>query len=48
MKDENGDEVILKPLCYVFDFAPNRALKLVEEYRCQLYVHENNPEKKVQ
>ncbi len=48
MKDENGDEVILKPLCYVFDFAPNRALKLVEEYSCQLNVHENNPEKKVQ
>ncbi len=48
MKDENGDEVILKPLCYVFDFAPNRALKLVEEYSCQLNVHEDNPEKKVQ
>ena len=46
--DENGDEVILKPLCYVFDFAPNRALRLVEEYSCQLNVHESNPEKKVQ
>ena len=46
--DENGDEVILKPLCYVFDFAPNRALRLVEEYSCQLNVHESNPEKKVE
>ncbi|MBO6078951.1 MAG: GIY-YIG nuclease family protein [Bacteroidaceae bacterium] len=47
-RDENGDEVILKPLCYVFDFAPNRALRLVEEYSCQLNVHESNPEKKVE
>ena len=47
-RDENGREVILKPLCYVFDFAPNRALRLVEEYSCQLNVHESNPEKKVE
>lgn len=46
-KDEYGEEVILKPLCYVFDFAPNRALRQVEEYSCQLNVHESNPEKKV-
>ena len=46
-KDEYGDEIILKPLCYVFDFAPNRALRQVEEYSCQLNVHEDNPEKKV-
>lgn len=46
-KDEEGDEVILKPLCYVFDFAPNRALRQVEEYSCQLNVEESNPEKKV-
>ena len=46
-KDEEGKEVILKPLCYVFDFAPNRALRQVEEYSCQLNVEESNPEKKV-
>lgn len=46
-KDEYGEEVILKPLCYVFDFAPNRALRQVEEYSCQLNVKESNPEKKV-
>jgi|GEM_PF-5282749 len=44
-KDESGEEVILKPLCYVFDFAPNRALRQVQEYSCQLNVHESNPEK---
>ena len=46
-KDVEGKEVILKPLCYVFDFAPNRALRQVEEYSCQLNVDESNPEKKV-
>ena len=47
-KDEHGKEVILKPFCYVFDFAPNRALRQVQEYSCQLNVHESNPEKKVE
>ena len=47
-KDERGREVILKPLCYVFDFAPNRALQLVQEYSCQLNVEEGHPEKKVE
>ena len=46
--DEEGEEVILKPICYVFDFAPNRALRLVEEYSCQLNIQETNPEKKVE
>jgi len=47
-KDENGEEVVLKPFCYVFDFAPNRALRQVQEYSCQLNVEESNPEKKVE
>ena len=47
-KNAEGEEVILKPLCYVFDFAPNRALRQVEEYSCQLNVEESNPEKKVE
>ncbi len=46
-RDEDGNEVILKPLCYVFDFALNRALRQVQEYSCQLNIEENNPEKKV-
>lgn len=48
VRDEKGDEVILKPTCYLFDFAPNRALRLVQEYSCQLNVEESNPEKKVE
>ena len=36
---------ILKKVCYVFDFAPNRALRKVSEYSCQLNVEEGNPEK---
>lgn len=46
-KDEFGEEVILKPLCYVFDFAPDRALKQVADYSCRLNIQEDNPEKKV-
>ena len=46
-RDESGKEIVLKPFCYVFDFAPNRALRQVEEYSCQLNVSETNPEKKV-
>ena len=37
----------MKPYCYVFDFAPNRALRQVQEYSCQLNVEEPNPETKV-
>lgn len=47
MRDEWGREVVLKPLCYVFDFAPNRALRQVAEYSCRLSVDEHNPEQKV-
>ena len=38
---------ILKEECYVFDFAPNRALKQIAEYSCRLNIDETNPEKKV-
>ena len=36
---------ILKEVCYVFDFAPNRALRKIADYSCQLNVQEGNPEK---
>jgi hypothetical protein len=39
---------ILKEECYVFDFAPNRALKQIAEYACRLNVNESNPEKNVE
>ncbi|OQX93221.1 MAG: restriction endonuclease [Tenericutes bacterium 4572_104] len=38
---------IVKEECYVFDFAPNRALSQVADYACRLNVNENNPEKNV-
>ena len=47
LHDEEGKEVVLKPFCYVFDFAPNRALRQVAEYSCRLSVAEQNPEQKV-
>lgn len=39
---------ILKKECYVFDFAPNRALRQIADYSCRLNVNEGNPEKKVE
>jgi hypothetical protein len=38
---------IMKEECYVFDFAPNRALSQVADYACRLNVNESNPEKNV-
>jgi len=40
-------EEIIKQECYVFDFAPNRALRQIADYSCRLNVDESNPEKKV-
>ena len=39
---------ILKEECYVFDFAPDRALRQIADYSCRLNVDESNPEKKVE
>jgi Family of unknown function (DUF6088) len=41
-------EDVIKELCYVFDFAPDRALRQVADYSCRLDVNESNPEKKVE
>jgi hypothetical protein len=38
---------IIKKECYVFDFAPNRALRQIADYGCRLGINETNPEKKV-
>ena len=38
---------ILKEECYVFDFAPDRALRQIADYSCRLNVNESNPEVKV-
>ena len=47
LKDDINEETILKEECYLFDFAPNRALKLVTDYSCRLNINENNPEEKM-
>ncbi|UNU74248.1 GIY-YIG nuclease family protein [Moraxella nasovis] len=44
--DPHG-ETILKEQCYVFDFAPNRALRQIAEYSCRLDNTNTNPEQKV-
>jgi hypothetical protein len=41
-------EVIIKQECYVFDFAPDRALRQIADYSCRLNINESNPEKKVE
>lgn len=40
-------EEIIKKVCYVFDFAPDRALKQIADYSCRLNVDETSPEQKV-
>lgn len=42
-----NSEWIIKEECYVFDFAPDRALRQISDYSCRLNVDENNPELKV-
>ena len=48
IKNPNGDnpneEEILKPVCFVFDFAPTRALRQLCEYGIGLSPNEPNPE----
>ena len=41
-------EQILKEECYVFDFAPDRALRQIADYSCRLNLDETNAEKKVE
>ena len=43
-----SEEQIVKEECYVFDFAPDRALRQIADYSCRLDVSEANPEKKVE
>jgi hypothetical protein len=52
IKNPDGDspnqEQIIKEECYVFDFAPDRALRQIADYSCRLNINESNPEKKVE
>ncbi|MBD5433517.1 MAG: DEAD/DEAH box helicase family protein [Treponema sp.] len=43
-----NEEEIIKKECYVFDFAPDRALRQISDYACRLNVDEVNPEHKVE
>jgi hypothetical protein len=45
---DDGGMSIYKKECYVFDFAPNRALRQIMDYSCRLNVNESNPERKVE
>ncbi|MHB8706689.1 MAG: restriction endonuclease [Coriobacteriia bacterium] len=51
IKNPNGtdpnEEEILKPICFVFDFAPTRALRQLSEYGLGLSPSETNPENAV-
>jgi hypothetical protein len=51
IKNPNGDnpneEEILKPVCFVFDFAPTRALRQLSDYGIGLSPNEANPENAV-
>ncbi|WP_288039364.1 GIY-YIG nuclease family protein [Acidiphilium sp.] len=51
IKNPNGnnpnEEEILKPVCFVFDFAPTRALRQLSEYGIGLSPGEANPENAV-
>ena len=51
IRNPNGDDpnevAVLKPVCYVFDFAPTRALRQISEYGIGLSPNEPNPENAV-
>ena len=46
--DDPNAEVVKKPVCYVFDFAPTRALRQLSDYAIGLAPNEANPEKAVE
>ncbi|HEY5319797.1 MAG TPA: restriction endonuclease [Galbitalea sp.] len=52
IKNPDGDdpkaEAIVKPVCFVFDFAPTRALRQIAEYGAGLSPDTSNPERAVE
>lgn len=46
--DDPAAEIILKPVCFVFDFAPTRALRQIAEYGAGLSPEAANPERAVE
>ncbi len=47
VRDENGAEIVVKPECYVFDFAPNRALRQIADYGSRMATEETTPEQRI-
>lgn len=45
--DENGGDIVVKPECYVFDFAPNRALRQIADYGSRLATDDTTAEQRV-
>lgn len=52
IKNPNGDDPneqeVVKPVCFVFDFAPTRALRQLSDYGIGLSPEESNPERAVE
>jgi hypothetical protein len=52
IKNPNGDnpheEAIIKPVCFIFDFAPTRALRQISDYGAGLSPETANPEQAVE
>jgi hypothetical protein len=52
IKNPNGDnpheEAVIKPVCFVFDFAPTRALRQIADYGAGLSPETANPEQAVE
>jgi hypothetical protein len=46
--EDPNEEAVLKPVCFVFDFAPTRALRQLSDYGIGLSPHEPNPERAVE
>lgn len=47
VKNEHGENEIIKQECYIFDFALERALHQISDYSCRLKVDDTSPEQKV-
>jgi hypothetical protein len=47
VNDEVGDEIVVKPECYVFDFAPNRALRQIADYGSRLATDDTTAEQRL-
>ncbi len=47
VSDESGKEIVVKPECYVFDFAPNRALRQIADYGSRLATDDTTPEQRL-